>query len=140
MLQVKAIHTYYGNIAALKGITLSVDEGESVALLGRNGAGKTTLLNTISGFLKPKTGEIFFENKRIDGLDPHLVAKEGIAQIPEGRKIFPELTTQENLEVGAYTSWGERKKRMENILQIFPCLRDRLKQLGGTLSGGNSRC
>ena len=139
MLQVNAIHTYYGNIAALKGITLSVDEGELVALLGRNGAGKTTLLNTISGFLKPRSGEILFENRRISGLDPHLVAREGIAQIPEGRKIFPELTTQENLEVGAYTSWGERKKRMDHILQIFPRLRDRLKQLGGTLSGGEQQ-
>lgn len=139
MLQVKEIHTYYGNIAALKGISLSVGEREVVALLGRNGAGKTTLLNTISGFLKPKNGEILFENQRIDGLDPHQVAKKGIAQVPEGRRIFPELMTQENLEMGAYSSWSERKKRMEKVLHIFPNLRETLRQLGGTLSGGQQQ-
>lgn len=139
MLQVKEIHTYYGNIAALKGINLSVGEGEVVALLGRNGAGKTTLLNTISGFLKPKNGEILFGNQRIDGLDPHQVAKKGIVQIPEGRRIFPELMTQENLEIGAYSSWSERKRRMEKVLHIFPNLRVTLRQLGGTLSGGEQQ-
>ena len=139
MLQVKEIHTYYGNIAALKGISLFVGEREVVALLGRNGAGKTTLLNTISGFLKPKNGEIVFENQRIDGLDPHEVAKKGIAQVPEGRKIFPELMTQENLEMGAYLGWSERKKRMDKVLHIFPNLRETLGQLGGTLSGGQQQ-
>lgn len=139
MLQVKGIHTYYGNIAALKGIHLSVEKGEIVALLGRNGAGKTTLLNTISGFLKPKDGEIVFENERLDGLDSHLVARKGIAQVPEGRRIFPELTVQENLEVGAYFDWGKRKERMEKVLKIFPPLQNRMKQLGGTLSGGEQQ-
>ena len=139
MLQVKDIHTYYGHIAALKGVSLSVDQGEIVALLGRNGAGKTTLLNTISGFLEPRTGEILFENEPILGLPPHQVAAMGISQVPEGRRIFADLTVYANLEIGAYERWGERKKRMEEVIQIFPVLRERLNQLGGTLSGGEQQ-
>jgi len=139
VLQVKGIHTYYGSIAALKGITLAIGEGEIVALLGRNGAGKTTLLNTISGFLEPEQGEILFENQRINGLPPHQVAEKRIAHVPEGRRIFFELTVQANLEIGAYQSWGDRKRRMEKVMEIFPILRDRLKQLGGTLSGGEQQ-
>lgn len=139
MLQVKNIHAYYGHIAALKGISLSVDKGEIVALLGRNGAGKTTLLNTISGFLEPRTGEILFENERMLGLPPHQVAAKGISQVPEGRRVFADLTVHANLEIGAYDRWGERKRRMEKVIQIFPVLRERLKQLGGTLSGGEQQ-
>jgi len=139
VLQVKNIHTYYGHIAALKGVSLLVDKGEIVALLGRNGAGKTTLLNTISGFLEPRTGEILFENERMLGLPPHQVAAKGISQVPEGRRIFADLTVHANLEIGAYDRWGERKRRMEKVIQIFPVLRERLKQLGGTLSGGEQQ-
>lgn len=139
MLQVKNIHTYYGNIAALKGVSLLVDKGEIVALLGRNGAGKTTLLNTISGVLEPRTGEILFENEWMLGLPPHQVVAKGISQVPEGRRIFSDLTVQANLEIGAYDRWGERKRRMEKVIQIFPVLRERLKQLGGTLSGGEQQ-
>jgi branched-chain amino acid transport system ATP-binding protein len=139
VLQVKNIHAYYGHIAALKGISLSVDKGEIVALLGRNGAGKTTLLNTISGFLEPRTGEILFENERMLGLPPHQVAAKGISQVPEGRRVFADLTVHANLEIGAYDRWGERKRRMEKVIQIFPVLRERLKQLGGTLSGGEQQ-
>jgi len=139
VLQVKDIHTYYGHIAALKGISLSVDQGEIVALLGRNGAGKTTLLNTISGFLEPKTGEILFESEPMVGLQPDQIAAKGISQVPEGRRIFAELTVYANLELGAYGRWGERKKRMEKVIQIFPVLQERLKQLGGTLSGGEQQ-
>jgi branched-chain amino acid transport system ATP-binding protein len=139
VLQVKNIHTYYGNIAALKGVSLLVDKGEIVALLGRNGAGKTTLLNTISGVLEPRTGEILFENEWMLGLPPHQVVAKGISQVPEGRRIFSDLTVQANLEIGAYDRWGERKRRMEKVIQIFPVLRERLKQLGGTLSGGEQQ-
>ena len=164
MLQVKEIHTYYGNIPALKGVTLSVNEGEMVALLGRNGAGKTTFLNTLSGSLKPRTGEIFFENERIDGLVPHLIARKGIAHVPEGRRVvpqltvrenleigaypspskrlspsFPQLTVRENLEIGAYWDWDKRMERMERVLEIFAPLRDRLNQMGATLSGGEQQ-
>lgn len=139
MLQVKELHTYYGNIPALKGINISINKGEIVALLGRNGAGKTTFLNTVSGALKPRSGEILFENQRIDGLEPHMVAREGIAHVPEGRRIIPDLTVQENLEVGSYFSWSERMGRMERVLQIFAPLKTRLKQMGGTLSGGEQQ-
>lgn len=139
MLQVKEIHTYYGNIPALKGVTLSVNEGEMVALLGRNGAGKTTFLNTLSGSLKPRTGEIFFENERIDGLVPHLIARKGIAHVPEGRRVVPQLTVRENLEIGAYWDWDKRMERMERVLEIFAPLRDRLNQMGATLSGGEQQ-
>jgi branched-chain amino acid transport system ATP-binding protein len=139
VLQINDVHSDYGNIAVLKGINLRVLKGEIVALLGRNGAGKTTLLNTISGFLKPRSGEVLFENERIDTLDSYQVARKGISQVPEGRKIFPELTVQENLEVGAYPHWGARRKRMQKVMEIFPRLRDRLKQFGGTLSGGEQQ-
>jgi branched-chain amino acid transport system ATP-binding protein len=139
VLRVREIRTYYGKIAALKGISLSAGQGEIVALLGRNGAGKTTLLNTISGFLKPESGEILFGNERIDGLDSHDVARKGIVHVPEGRRIFPELTVEENMEIGAYPIWGERKKRMEEVLDIFPRLKERLKQQGSTLSGGEQQ-
>ena len=139
MLQVKDIHTYYGHIAALKGISLSVGQGEIVALLGRNGAGKTTLLNTISGVLEPRTGEILFENERMLGLPPNRVVAKGISQVPEGRRIFSDLSVYGNLEIGAYGGWGERKRRMEKVIRIFPILRERLKQLGGTLSGGEQQ-
>jgi branched-chain amino acid transport system ATP-binding protein len=139
VLQVKEIHTYYGNIPALKGVTLSVNEGEMVALLGRNGAGKTTFLNTLSGSLKPRTGEIFFENERIDGLVPHLIARKGIAHVPEGRRVVPQLTVRENLEIGAYWDWDKRMERMEKVLEIFAPLRDRLNQMGATLSGGEQQ-
>ncbi|HUL31052.1 MAG TPA: ABC transporter ATP-binding protein, partial [Thermodesulfobacteriota bacterium] len=139
MLQVKGIHTYYGHIAALKGLSLSVDKGEIVALLGRNGAGKTTLLNTISGFLRPKAGEILFEMEKMLGLPPHQVAAKGISQVPEGRRIFADLTVYANLELGAYGRWRERKRSIEKVLRIFPILQERLKQLGGTLSGGEQQ-
>lgn len=139
MLQVRELRTYYGNIPALKGINILINKGEIVALLGRNGAGKTTFLNTVSGALKPRSGEILFENQRIDGLEPHMVAREGIAHVPEGRRIIPDLTVQENLEVGSYFSWSERMGRMERVLQIFAPLKTRLKQMGGTLSGGEQQ-
>jgi len=139
VLQVKELHTYFGNIPALKGINISVNKGEIVAMLGRNGAGKTTFLNTVSGALKPRSGEILFENQRIDGLEPHLVARKGISHVPEGRRIIPELTVQENLEIGSYFSWSERMGRMDRVLQIFAPLKTRLKQRGGTLSGGEQQ-
>lgn len=139
MLQVKDIHTFYGHIAALKGVSLYVDQGEIVALLGRNGAGKTTLLNTISGFLEPKSGEILFAGERIRGLTPHQVAAKGISHVPEGRRIFAELSVHANLEIGGYTHWRDRKRRIQTVIEIFPKLGERLKQLGGTLSGGEQQ-
>ncbi len=139
MLRVKEVHTYYGNIPALKGINILINKGEIVALLGRNGAGKTTFLNTVSGALKSRNGEIWFENQRIDGLEPHLVARKGIAHVPEGRRIIPELSVQENLEIGSYCSWNARMERMDRVLRMFTPLKNRLKQSGGTLSGGEQQ-
>lgn len=139
MLRVKEVHVYYGNISVLKGINLVVKSGEIVALLGRNGAGKTTFLNTLSGALKPQVGEMWFDNDRIDGLEPHLIARKGIAHVPEGRRIIPELTVEENLEIGSYCSWSEKKGRIDRVLEIFTPLKGRLKQMGATLSGGEQQ-
>lgn len=124
---------------ALKDITLNVKPGQIVGVLGRNGAGKTTLLNTISGLIKPRGGEITLRERNIAGLAPHEIAQLGIAHVPEGRRIFPELTVRENLEVGAYAKWHARSERLAYVLSIFPPLRDRLKQTGGTLSGGEQQ-
>ncbi|NOZ30037.1 MAG: ABC transporter ATP-binding protein [Chloroflexi bacterium] len=141
MLEVKGIHTYYGNIQALRGVSLKVNRGEIVTLIGSNGAGKTTTLNTISGILQPREGEVWLQGERIDHLPPHEIVKKGISQAPEGRKIFSRLTVQENLEMGAYTrkdSDGIRED-MERVFQIFPRLRERRRQIGGTLSGGEQQ-
>lgn len=141
-LEVRNIHTYYGNIKALKGISLSVDEGEIVTLIGSNGAGKSTTLNTICGVLKPKQGEIVLEGERIDKLPAHLVITKGIAQSPEGRKIFSRLTVAENLEMGAFSRTdgpAEMKKDMEHVFSLFPRLKERVWQIAGTLSGGEQQ-
>ncbi len=141
MLEIRGIHTYYGNIQALRGVSLKVNRGEIVTLIGSNGAGKTTTLNTISGILQPREGEVWLQGERIDHLPPHEIVKKGVSQAPEGRKIFSRLTVQENLEMGAYTrkdSDGIRED-MERVFQIFPRLRERRRQIGGTLSGGEQQ-
>ncbi len=141
VLEVRDIHTYYGNIHALKGISIKVEAGEVVTLIGRNGAGKSTTLKTISGVLKPRTGSVYFEGKRIDQVEPDEVVKMGIAQSPEGRRIFSRMTVLENLEMGAYS----RKDRtgiqsdMERVFMLFPRLKERLNQKGGTMSGGEQQ-
>jgi branched-chain amino acid transport system ATP-binding protein len=141
MLDVRDIHTYYGNIHALKGISVTVDKGEIVTLIGGNGAGKTTTLNTISGILKPRNGEIFLEGERIDELPPHKVVAKGVCQAPEGRKIFGRLTVTENLEMGAFarTDGPKIKVDMERVFTLFPRLKERARQVGGTLSGGEQQ-
>lgn len=141
ILRVKDAHTYYGNIHALKGITLSVNKGEIVTLLGSNGAGKSTMLNTISGLLRLKEGSITFGKGRIDHLPPHAIVRAGISQVPEGRKIFSRLTVFENLEMGAFIrkNGGEVKRGMEGVLTLFPKLRERRDQIAGTLSGGEQQ-
>ena len=141
MLEVKDINVYYGAIHAIKGISLSVDEGEIVTLIGANGAGKSTTLRTISGLLKPKTGEINFLNKNIAGMPAHKIVREGISQVPEGRRIFAEMTVQENLELGAFTR--SDKEEIQNDFKMvfgrFPRLEERKSQLAGTLSGGEQQ-
>jgi branched-chain amino acid transport system ATP-binding protein len=141
MLEVKDIHSYYGNIHALKGISLTVDKGEIVTLIGANGAGKTTTLKTISGLLHPRQGEIWLEGERIDQLPPHLIVGKGLGQSPEGRKIFGALTVRENLEMGAFVRRDRDgiSRDLEFVFTLFPRLQERASQLGGTLSGGEQQ-
>jgi branched-chain amino acid transport system ATP-binding protein len=141
MLELNGIHTYYGNIVALRGVSLTVERGEIVTLIGANGAGKTTMLNTIIGLLKPRQGRIFLEGEPIEGLLPDQIVRRGIAQSPEGRRIFPRMTVQENLELGAFTrtDTGEIQTDMEQAFTLFPRLRERLRQKAGTLSGGEQQ-
>ena len=141
MLEVKDINVYYGAIHAIKGISLAVEEGEIVTLIGANGAGKSTTLRTISGLLKPKTGEINFLKKNIAGMPAHKIVREGISQVPEGRRIFAEMTVLENLELGAFTR--SDKDEIQNDFKLvfgrFPRLEERKSQLAGTLSGGEQQ-
>jgi branched-chain amino acid transport system ATP-binding protein len=141
MLEVDDIHTYYGNIHALKGVTLSVDTGEIVTLIGANGAGKSTTLNTISGLLKPREGEIRLEGEVLNALPAHHVVSRGISQAPEGRKIFSRLTVMENLEMGAFARTDKLgiRQDMERVFHLFPRLKERARQVGGTLSGGEQQ-
>jgi branched-chain amino acid transport system ATP-binding protein len=141
MLEVNGISVYYGNIAAVKSLSLKVFPGEIVTLIGSNGAGKSTTLRTISGLLRPRQGSMFFEGKRIDGLAAHDVVGLGIAQSPEGRRIFPKMSVEENLDLGAFlrrdkAGVAEDKGRM---LELFPRLRERIHQKAGTLSGGEQQ-
>ena len=141
VLEVNTVNTYYGNIHALKGLTITVESGEVVTLIGSNGAGKTTTLKTISGVLKPRTGHVSFMGKRIDNLTPDQVVKLGIAQSPEGRRIFSRMTVKENLEMGAYSRSDHAGIRsdMERVFDLFPRLKERLNQKGGTMSGGEQQ-
>ncbi|BAM01022.1 MULTISPECIES: ABC transporter ATP-binding protein [Caldilinea] len=141
MLVLDQIHTYYDRIHALKGVSLTVDKGEIVTLIGSNGAGKTTTLRTISGLLHPRIGSIYFEGQPIDHLPAHEITRLGISHAPEGRKIFARLTVRENLELGAFTRTDKAAIRedMERVMELFPRLRERLNQRGGTLSGGEQQ-
>jgi branched-chain amino acid transport system ATP-binding protein len=141
MLEVSQIDTFYGKAQALWGVSLRVDEKEIVALIGANGAGKTTLLNTISGSLRPASGHATFLGNKIDGLPPHAIAELGISLVPEGGKLFPDMSVHENLEMGAYPyhAWKRREETLEQVYQIFPRLKERERQLARTLSGGEKQ-
>jgi branched-chain amino acid transport system ATP-binding protein len=141
LLQVERIHTYYGKIHALKGISLTVEEGEIVTLIGGNGAGKTTTLNTISGITPAAEGKILLAGKDITHLPPHQIVDLGVVQSPEGRKIFTRMTVRENLELGAFgrNDRAGIARDMEVVYARFPRLKERLSQLGGTLSGGEQQ-
>jgi len=139
MLKLSKIHVHYGKIEALKGISLEVNQGEIVSLIGANGAGKSTALTAISGIIKPSKGYIELEGKRIDSLSPDAVVKHGISQVPEGRRIFPRLTVMENLFLGAYLRKDQIEHDLEHIFEIFPILKERMNQSGGTLSGGEQQ-
>ena len=141
MLKVDDIHVYYGNIAAVKGISFEVFQGEIVTLIGGNGAGKSTTMRTVSGLLRPKRGEIHFEGQKVSDLKGHEVAARGIAQSPEGRRIFPRMTVAENLELGAFLRNDKPAiaTDMERIFDLFPRLKERIAQRAGTLSGGEQQ-
>jgi branched-chain amino acid transport system ATP-binding protein len=141
ILQVEDIHTFYGSIEALKGISIEVKEGEVVTLIGSNGAGKSTTLRSISGLNAPKTGKIIYDGNEIQGTPAHEVAALGIAQAPEGRRIFPRLTVGENLDMGAFlrSNRQEITRDRERVFELFPRLKERENQKGGTMSGGEQQ-
>ena len=141
MLEVKNIQVAYGKIIAVKDISVTVNEGEIVTLIGSNGAGKSTTLRTISGLIKPKSGEITFNGKRIDGIPGHDIVSLGICHSPEGRRIFPRMTVKENLELGAFLRNDKSAVNadMERVLDLFPRLKERIKQTAGTMSGGEQQ-
>jgi len=141
LLELDNIHSYYGHIHALHGISLFVDEGEIVTLIGANGAGKSTTLRTISGLIKPRNGKVYLSGKDITGMQPHKIVIAGVGHVPEGRGIFPRLTVRENLEMGAYTVNNalEVANRLESVFILFPRLKERVDQKGGTLSGGEQQ-
>lgn len=139
MLKVDNIHVYYGAIHAIKGISFEVHEGETVALIGANGAGKSTTLKTISGLLHPRSGSIHFLGKDITHATAHTLVRHGMAHVPEGRRIFLQMTVQENLEMGAFTRRDDISETLENVYERFPRLKERRKQIAGTLSGGEQQ-
>jgi branched-chain amino acid transport system ATP-binding protein len=139
LLELQDVHVKYGAVAALKGVTLEVNEGEIVTLLGANGAGKTTTLRTISGLLRPAAGAVIFDGRPIDTMPAHQVLGVGIGHVPEGRRVFPRMSVLENLEMGAYQRKGGNKATMDRVFELFPVLAERRTQDGGTLSGGEQQ-
>ena len=140
MLEIENIHSYYGSIHALKGISLKVEKGEIVTLLGANGAGKTTTLRTISGLMKPSTGRVLLDGEDITPVKAHDVVAMGVAMVPEGRRIFARLTVAENLDMGAYIrNRKDVPRELERVFKLFPRLKERTSQVAGTLSGGEQQ-
>ncbi len=140
MLEIAGLHAHYGNIEALRGVSLSVEQGQIVSIIGANGAGKSTLLMTICGRPKPTTGQIVFEGERLNDLPPHEIVGRGIAQAPEGRRIFPSMSVLENLQMGAVPSGGAYfDEDVQEVFALFPRLQERQRQRGGTLSGGEQQ-
>ena len=141
LLELDNVHSYYGHIHALHGISLRVEEGEIVTLIGANGAGKSTTLRTISGLIKPRQGSVRLRGQNITSLPPYQIVEKGVGHVPEGRGIFPRLTVRENLEMGAFTlnDNAEMARRMEFVFVLFPRLKERISQKGGTLSGGEQQ-
>ncbi|GBF06533.1 ABC transporter [Deinococcus aerius] len=141
MLELRDVHTYYGHIHALKGLNMTVNGGEIVALIGGNGAGKTTTLRTVSGMMKPRHGQVSYAGQNVTGLPAHVIMGRGMSHVPEGRRIFGQLSVRENLEVGAYTVTDRRviEERIQEAFALFPRLKEREGQLGGTMSGGEQQ-
>ena len=141
MLEVSNLSAHYGQIQVLWDVYLKINQAEIVALVGTNGAGKTTLVHVISGIMRPTTGTITFHGQRIDGLPPHTIVKLGISHIPEGRKLFADMSIEENLDMGAYSrrAWKNKKETLDHVYTLFPRLKERSKQLARTLSGGEQQ-
>jgi branched-chain amino acid transport system ATP-binding protein len=141
LLCLENVHSYYGHIHALQGVSITVEEGEIVTLIGANGAGKSTTLRTISGLIHPGRGKITLKDQDISHMDPHQIVKAGVGHVPEGRGIFPKLTVKENLEIGAFVidDEAEVQRRMDYAFELFPRMKDRMDQKGGTLSGGEQQ-
>jgi branched-chain amino acid transport system ATP-binding protein len=141
MLEVEGIHTYYGQIHALKDVSVSVEKGEIVTIIGANGAGKSTMLKTTSGLLKPRKGSIRLNDEDLTKLRPHKIVEKGVVQVPEGRRIFGTLTVMENLDMGAFICKDsqQNKENLDRVLELFPRLKERGKQVAGTLSGGEQQ-
>lgn len=141
MLEVENVHTYYGQIHALKDVSLTVDKGEIVTLIGANGAGKSTLLKTTSGLLRPRQGSIRLNGEDLTHYPPHEIVAKGVVQVPEGRRVFGRLTVTENLEMGAFACTDQRliNENLERVFTLFPRLKERRKQVSGTLSGGEQQ-
>ena len=140
ILKVDNINVYYGNIHAVKGVSFTVNEGEIVTLIGANGAGKSTTLKTVSGLLKPRSGDVLYKGKSIKGVRAHKIVEAGLAQVPEGRHVFLHMTVEENLDMGAYTQPASTiAANKEKVFELFPRLKERRKQLAGTMSGGEQQ-
>ena len=140
ILKVDDIHVYYGSIHAVKGVSFEVNEGEVVTLIGANGAGKSTILNTVSGLLHPKMGSVLFEGRDLKGVAPHKIVEYGLAQVPEGRHIFQQMSVEENLQMGAYTQPNATvEPGIADVYERFPRLAERRRQIAGTLSGGEQQ-
>jgi branched-chain amino acid transport system ATP-binding protein len=140
-LELENVHTFYGNIHALQGISVDVQDGEIVTLIGANGAGKSTTLRTVSGILQPREGEVRLDGERINALAPHQIVERGVCQVPEGRRIFSRMTVRENLEMGAFSRKDQSgvKRDLDRVFELFPRLLERVGQKGGTLSGGEQQ-
>ena len=139
MLKIDDIHVYYGAIHAIKGVSFEVNEGEIVALIGANGAGKSTILKTISGLMHPRSGSISFMGENITHTDAYKLVRHGLAHVPEGRRIFLQMTVQENLDMGAFTQKSVSREDLDMVFQLFPRLKERRNQVAGTLSGGEQQ-
>lgn len=139
MLKIEDMHVYYGAIHAVKGVSFEIGEGEIVALIGANGAGKSTILKTISGLMHPRSGSVTFMGKNIAHTEAHKLVRQGLAHVPEGRRIFLQMSVQENLEMGAFTQKEVSKEDLDRIFELFPRLKERRKQIAGTLSGGEQQ-
>ena len=141
LLELRGIEVAYGDLPALRGVSVAVEAGETLAVVGANGAGKTTMLRAISGLMRPRAGQILLEDERLDTLPSHLIVERGVVQVPEGRKIFPSLTVRENLELGSYVAAAKARRRegLAQVFTLFPRLKERERQAAGTMSGGEQQ-